>query len=168
MLKQGFKEDIERIFKMVMDQTSKKPQTLLFSATIPDWVKDISEKYQKKNCTVIDLIGNTEISVPKTIKHFKYAIRGFEEIPETVKKICEGMASKDGRVIIFCETKKDVATLYESMDGMKCQMLHGDVKQRDREKIYQDFKSGKILRIVATNVAARGLDFPKIELVIQV
>jgi ATP-dependent RNA helicase DDX21 len=47
-------------------------------------------------------------------------------------------------------------------------MLHGDVKQRDREKIYEDFKTGRILKIVATNVAARGLDFPNIELVIQV
>lgn len=46
-------------------------------------------------------------------------------------------------------------------------MLHGDINQRDREKIYRDFKSGKILKIVATNVAARGLDFPSIQLVIQ-
>lgn len=46
-------------------------------------------------------------------------------------------------------------------------MLHGDVKQFDREKIYRDFKSGKITTIVATNVAARGLDFPDIQLVIQ-
>lgn len=47
-------------------------------------------------------------------------------------------------------------------------MMHGDVKQCDRQRIYRDFKSGKVLRIVATNVAARGLDFPDIELVIQV
>lgn len=46
MLKQGFQEDIEKIFGLVMEQTSKKPQTLLFSATIPPWVKAISEKYQ--------------------------------------------------------------------------------------------------------------------------
>lgn len=47
-------------------------------------------------------------------------------------------------------------------------MLHGDVRQSEREKIYNDFKKGNILKIVATNVAARGLDFPDIELVIQV
>jgi ATP-dependent RNA helicase DDX21 len=46
-------------------------------------------------------------------------------------------------------------------------MLHGDVKQVDREKVYRDFKSGKIITIVATNVAARGLDFPDIQLVVQ-
>jgi ATP-dependent RNA helicase DDX21 len=120
MLKQGFQEDIEKIFGLVMEQTSKKPQTLLFSATIPPWVKAISEKYQEKNCTVVDLIGNTDISVPKTIKHYRYGIRHHEEVPETVKKLCLGLASRDGRVIIFCETKKDVATLYEEMKGMQC------------------------------------------------
>jgi ATP-dependent RNA helicase DDX21 len=46
-------------------------------------------------------------------------------------------------------------------------MLHSDVKQRDRERIFRDFKSGRVLKIVATNIAARGLDFPNIELVIQ-
>lgn len=47
-------------------------------------------------------------------------------------------------------------------------MLHGDVKQIDRERVYRDFKSGKITTVIATNVAARGLDFPDIQLVIQV
>jgi ATP-dependent RNA helicase DDX21 len=47
-------------------------------------------------------------------------------------------------------------------------MLHGDVRQYDRERIYRDFKSGHVRRVVATNVAARGLDFPEIELVVQI
>ena len=47
-------------------------------------------------------------------------------------------------------------------------MLHGDVKQFDRERVYKEFKAGTVLKVVATNVAARGLDFPDIELVIQV
>ena len=168
MLKQGFQKDIENIFQAVMKQTEKKPQTLLFSATIPSWVQEISEKYQEKNCTTIDLVGNTKISVPKTIKHFKYNIHGSSEIQEAVKKICRTFSSSDGRCIIFCETKREVGSLYEEMKGDKCKMLHGDVKQFDRERIYSDFKKGKILKIVATNVAARGLDFPEVELVVQV
>lgn len=116
---------------------------------------------------MVDLIGSSEVTVPSTIKHYKYNIKGYEQTTENVIKICEGMASKEGRVIIFCETKKDVAALHEAMRGMRCEMLHGDVKQREREKIYRDFKAGKVLRVVATNVAARGLDFPNIELVIQ-
>ena len=77
MLKQGFQQDIENIFKSVMKEAEKKPQTLLFSATIPSWVKDISNKYQDPKCTNIDLIGDTQISVPKTIKHYKYPVYGF-------------------------------------------------------------------------------------------
>ncbi len=52
--------------------------------------------------------------------------------------------------------------------GKGCSMLHGDVKQAEREQIYRDFKEGRVSIIVATNVAARGLDFPDIQLVIQV
>ena len=80
MLKQGFQRDIENIFQAVMKATETKPQTLLFSATIPGWVKDISNKYQEPKCTYIDLIGNTQVSVPKTIRHFKYPIYNFNEI----------------------------------------------------------------------------------------
>ena len=150
-----------------MKQAEKKPQILLFSATIPDWVKEISEKYQEPKCTFIDLIGDTQLSVPKTIKHFKYPIYNFNETKEVIKKICKRFSSSSGRTIIFCETKKDVKDLYEELKEEKCKMLHGDVKQFERERIYNDFKKGYILKIVATNVAARGLDFPDIELVVQ-
>ncbi len=76
-----------------------------------------------------------------------------------VKKICLKLSSSSSRCIIFCETKRDVNELNSKM-GDRCRMLHGDVKQQDRERIYRDFKSGKVLKVVATNVAARGLDFP--------
>jgi superfamily II DNA/RNA helicase len=88
MLKQGFKEDIERVFKAVMDQISTKPQTLLFSATLPSWVRSISEQYQEKNCTVVDLIGNSQITVPDTIRHYTYSIQNLEQIPHAVKILC--------------------------------------------------------------------------------
>ncbi len=93
MLKQGFQEDIEKIFQTIIKECSRKPQTLLFSATIPPWVKGISTKYQE-NCTVVDLIGNTEITVPKTITHLKYSIKNQSETPSTVKKLCEKLAGK--------------------------------------------------------------------------
>lgn len=56
MLKQGFQEDIEEIFKHVRKSTSNKPQTLLFSATIPDWVRNLSRNYQNENTEYIDMI----------------------------------------------------------------------------------------------------------------
>ena len=168
MLNKGFQTDIENIFRSVMKETDEKPQTLLFSATLPPWVKSISDKYQSPKTFMIDLVGNTQISIPKTIQHFKYSLANFHEMSNAVKKICHSLASSQGRCIIFCETKRDVNELYNDLKGEKCKMLHGDVKQHDRERIYHDFKTGKVLKIVATNVAARGLDFPDIELVIQV
>ena len=113
MLKQGFKLDIEKIFESLMKECNKKPQTLLFSATIPSWVRQISEKYQDHKCSTIDLVGNTQISVPKTIKHYRYAINTYHDIRAAVKKICRGFVSKHGRCIIFCETKKDVNKIYD-------------------------------------------------------
>ena len=92
MLKQGFKEDIEKIFKKVSDQASKKPQTLLFSATIPPWLENISRSYQT-DCHLIDRVRGSNITIPKTIKHFKYFIKGPEEITQAIKKICNQIVS---------------------------------------------------------------------------
>ena len=150
-----------------MNDTDKKPQTLLFSATVPSWVKEISDKYQDSRCSTIDLIGNTQISIPKTIKHFKYLLSGNSKVNYVMADICKRFLSKNGRAIIFCETKREVKELYDLFNDSKCKMLHGDIKQYERERIYSDFKTGKILKVIATNVAARGLDFPDIELVIQ-
>ena len=84
MLKQGFQEDIEKIFKAVVKQAPRKPQTLLFSATIPSWVKQISQNYQNPKHTKIDLIGQEQVSVPKTIKHMLYIVGSFHDIPQVV------------------------------------------------------------------------------------
>lgn len=105
MLKQGFKEEIEKIFRKVTDQAHRKPQTLLFSATIPQWLDSISRDYQT-DCEIIDRVRNTNLEIPTTIKHYKYFIRGPDEVAQTVRKLCNEMASLDGRVIIFCETKR--------------------------------------------------------------
>jgi ATP-dependent RNA helicase DDX21 len=78
------------------------------------------------------------------------------------------LTSSSGRCFIFCETKREVNNLNASIGIQKCKMLHGDIKQSDREKIYRGFKSGEIQIIIATNVAARGLDFPDVELVVQI
>ena len=89
-----------------MKDTDKKPQTLLFSATVPSWVKEISDKYQDSRCSMIDLIGNTQISIPKTIKHFKFLLSGNSRVNCVIENICNKFLSKNGRAIIFCETKR--------------------------------------------------------------
>ena len=72
------------------------------------------------------------------------------------------------KVIIFCETKKDVDRIKNMRKiSLKTEVLHGDVKQFMREKVYKNFKYYDLECIIATNVAARGLDFPQIDLIIQ-
>lgn len=72
------------------------------------------------------------------------------------------------KIIIFCETKKDVERI-KILDKIpyRNECLHGDVKQFARERVYRMFKEGDLECIIATNVAARGLDFPNIDLIIQ-
>lgn len=68
MLKQGFKEEIEKIYKYIVKHTQDKVQNLLFSATVPPWLQDISTKYQDKNRKYVNLISE-ESKTPETLKH---------------------------------------------------------------------------------------------------
>lgn len=68
----SFVEEVEKAFKIAISQASEKPQTLLFSVTLPSWLRSISDQFLDKNCTVVDLIGRSQMTIPKTIRHFKY------------------------------------------------------------------------------------------------
>ncbi len=164
MLKQGFQENIETIFSKIKKQQKDAIQTLLFSATFPEWVNTLSTKYQNRDTEMIDLVPK-EAETPTTITH--YLIDSSNCNPTgLIQKLINHFTSKDGRTIIFCETKRQVNELCEDL-GDGCGMLHGDVRQQDREQVYREFKAGRMTVVVATNVAARGLDFPDIQLVIQ-
>lgn len=164
MLKQGFQDSIEQIFTEIRSKRKEKTQNLLFSATFPEWVVSLSAKYQTHDALMVDLVPK-EAEMPTTITHYLMNADK-RSIPEIVHRLIAHFTSGKGKTIVFCETKRDVGQLYEEL-GKGCAMLHGDVKQIDRERIYRDFKAGKITTIVATNVAARGLDFPDIQLVVQ-
>ncbi len=92
MLKKGFAEDVESIFQGINSEASKKPQTLLFSATIPNWLKGISQKYQTQDCTIVDMVRSNDISIPKTIKHFKIEI-GSKSMTSLVSEVKKKMTS---------------------------------------------------------------------------
>ena len=164
MLRQSFELDIEKIFAEIYAKGERKIQNLLFSATFPPWVDSISAKYQEQDCLVVDLVS-TAAEMPSTIKHYLVEIEDSEMV-DAIGKLIDHFARKDGRTIIFCETKRQVSSLCTEF-GKGCAALHGDVKQADRERIYRSFKSGQITTVIATNVAARGLDFPDIKLVVQ-
>lgn len=161
MLAVGFEEDVERI----LQQLPKKRQSMLFSATMPKWVKDLSRKYLNRPLT-IDLVGDSDDKLAEGIKNLAI------QIPVTAKRsILTDLITvhgKTGKTIVFTQTKRDADEVAMAMGNLvSCGALHGDITQIQREKTLNAFREGKIAVLVATDVAARGLDVPNVDLVIH-
>ncbi|XP_062199083.1 DEAD-box ATP-dependent RNA helicase 7-like [Phragmites australis] len=161
MLNMGFVDDVELILGKVEDVT--KVQTLLFSATLPDWVNKLSMRFLKVDRRTVDLVGNEKLKASASVKHLALpcnkAARA-QVIPDIIRCYSHG-----GRTIIFTETKDSASELSGLIAGSRA--LHGDVVQAQREVILAGFRSGKFQVLVATNVAARGLDINDVQLIIQ-
>ncbi|XP_077245714.1 DEAD-box ATP-dependent RNA helicase 7-like isoform X2 [Tasmannia lanceolata] len=161
MLRMGFVEDVELILGKVEDVS--KVQTLLFSATLPPWVKQIASKFLSTQKKTIDLVGNEKMKASTSVRHIAlpcfHLVRA-RLIPDIIR--CYSSA---GRTIIFTETKNSASELAEVFPGARA--LHGDIQQSQREATLAGFRSGKFQVLVATNVAARGLDINDVQLIIQ-
>ena len=107
MLKMGFQQDVEKIYHYVNKAAYKKPQSLLFSATVPIWVERIAAKFMTKQKKLIDLIKDAEIKTSKTIAHCSMNIK-YKEIVPLMKDIVNVYCGRNGRCIIFCERKDEV------------------------------------------------------------
>ncbi|KAL6531265.1 DEAD-box ATP-dependent RNA helicase 7 [Orobanche hederae] len=161
MLRMGFVEDVELILGKVQD--ASKVQTLLFSATLPPWVKQISSKFLKPGKKTVDLVGNEKMKASTSVRHLVLpcsAAARTQLIPDIISCYSSG-----GRTIIFTETKDSASTLAGVLPGARA--LHGDIQQATREVTLAGFRSGKFSTLVATNVAARGLDINDVQLIIQ-
>lgn len=104
MLKMGFQQDVEKIYYHVNKVAFKKPQSLLFSATVPLWVERIAAKFMHKKRQLVDLIKGAEIKTSKTVMHCSMCIK-YKEIVPLMKDIIHVYCGKLGRCIIFCERK---------------------------------------------------------------
>ncbi|XP_057952179.1 DEAD-box ATP-dependent RNA helicase 7 [Malania oleifera] len=161
MLRMGFVDDVELILGKVEDV--RKVQTLLFSATLPGWVKDIASKFFKPNKKTADLVGNEKMKASTNVRHIVIPCSSSARpqlIPDIIRCYSSG-----GRTIIFTETKDSTAQLAGVLPGARA--LHGDIQQSQREVTLSGFRSGKFMILVATNVAARGLDINDVQLIIQ-
>ncbi|XP_062153642.1 DEAD-box ATP-dependent RNA helicase 7 [Alnus glutinosa] len=161
MLRMGFVEDVELILGKVQD--ANKVQTLLFSATLPDWVKQIAARFLKPNKKTADLVGNEKMKASTNVRHIVLPCSSSARsqlIPDVIRCYSSG-----GRTIIFTETKDSASTLAGLLPGARA--LHGDIQQAQREVTLAGFRSGKFMTLVATNVAARGLDINDVQLIIQ-
>jgi ATP-dependent RNA helicase DeaD len=160
MLNMGFREDIDTILK----KAPAEKQIVLFSATMSKGIMDITSKYQKKDAVVIKVASN-KLSAPKIRQCYLKVAEATKD--EAVVRIFESMNTKLG--IIFCNTKLkvDEVTSYLQERGYKVEALHGDIKQSQRDVVMRKFRNDKINILVATDVAARGIDVDDIEIVIN-
>ncbi|XP_057465620.1 DEAD-box ATP-dependent RNA helicase 53, mitochondrial-like [Actinidia eriantha] len=161
MLNVGFAEDVETI----LDHLPKKRQSMMFSATMPNWIIKLAQKYLKDPLT-IDLVGNSVQKLADGISLYSIASEMFEK-PSIIGPLITEHA-KGGKCIVFTQTKRDADRLaYAMQRSFKCEALHGDISQNQRERTLSGFRDGRFNILVATDVAARGLDVPNVDLIVH-
>uniref|UniRef100_A0A8D2N6G0 RNA helicase n=1 Tax=Zonotrichia albicollis TaxID=44394 RepID=A0A8D2N6G0_ZONAL len=168
MLDMGFAEQVEDILRVAYKKDSEdNPQTLLFSATCPHWVYDVAKKYMKSRYEQIDLIGKRTQKAATTVEHLAIECH-WSQRAAVIGDVIQVYSGSHGRTIVFCETKKEANELaLNASIKQDCQSLHGDIPQKQREITLKGFRNGSFKVLVATNVAARGLDIPEVDLVVQ-
>ncbi|MDI6813057.1 MAG: DEAD/DEAH box helicase [Desulfitobacteriaceae bacterium] len=160
MLDMGFIEDIESILKQVPPE---ERQVMLFSATMPMEIRKLAQRYMKSPRTIA--VSRDELTVPLTDQVF-YETR--DNIK--VDALCRIIDMEDiGQGIIFCRTKRGVDELVAALEarGFFANALHGDLSQQQRDRVMKRFRDGKTELLVATDVAARGLDIDNVTHVIN-
>ncbi len=157
MLDMGFIPDIERISSLL----PPRKQTLFFSATMPDEIRRLSEKFLRDP---VQVRVDRQATTAKTIKQILVKTGGKPaEKRQSLREQIDSAADLTN-AIIFCNRKRDIATLARSLTkhGYDAAPLHGDMDQRSRMATLATFKAGKLKLLIASDVAARGLDIPDV------
>ena len=158
MLDMGFTPQIEKILKFI----PKNHQTLLFSATLPDNILKISQKYLNNP----ERISVGSLSTPiKKIKQETLQITNDKKYHELINQLIE----RNGSILVFVKTKHGADKIVKRLkyDGHKADAIHGNLRQSKRDRVISGFRNGHSRVLVATDVAARGLDIPIIKHVIN-
>ena len=157
MLNMGFREDIETICQDVPEER----QTALFSATMPKAILEITRQYQRD--AQLMKVDEEELTIP-LVKQYFYVIKGREK-DESLCRLIDYVRPK--KALVFCNTKRkvDELTLALKARGYYSEGLHGDMSQNQRDRVMNLFRNGKLEILIATDVAARGLDIDDVEIV---
>lgn len=158
MLDMGFIDDIESILRHI---PTEERQTMLFSATMPAPIRTLAEKYMRQPMVVS--ISKEQLTVPLIDQHYY-------ETRDKLEGLCRILDVENAEsVIIFCRTKKGVDDLVASLQtrGYLADGLHGDLSQMQRDRVMRKFREGKLEILIATDVAARGIDIEQITHVIN-
>ena len=157
MLNMGFLEDMETI----LSQLPEERQTVMFSATMPGAIAQIAKKFQKDPKIV--KVVKKELTVPKVTQYY-YEVKPKNKV-EVMCRLLDMYAPKLS--VVFCNTKKQVDELVQALQGRGyfAEGLHGDLKQVQRDRVMKGFRTGRTEILVATDVAARGIDVDDVEAV---
>ncbi|KAL7579521.1 hypothetical protein ACA910_007896 [Epithemia clementina (nom. ined.)] len=204
MLNMGFAEDVEVIMEDIGAKNAEKTQCLLFSATTPQWVKQIGAQYQEDVVSIDSTSEEGGARVAKNVRHLAVQLPpGVASKRSVLEDIIAVEISKDagkkappvdntnaiaaaaaekkaksngamqqkifGKTIVFTETKREADELVSGgvFKSLTAQALHGDVGQKQRDSILNAFRCGAFNVLVATDVAARGIDIQDVDLVVQ-
>lgn len=177
MLDKGFEEDIKMILGSCPDRASR--QTLMFTATWPYSVQSLASTFMVEPVRITigkggkeSADGGVELQANQRITQTVEVLEGHDKEFRLMQVLKEHQAGskKNDRILVFCLYKKE-ATRVENMlsrKGVRVGGIHGDLRQEQRTKSLEAFKSGATPVLVATDVAARGLDIPEVKLVINV
>ena len=150
MLNMGFKDDLD----IILAETPENKQTLLFSATMPKEVLRISKNYMQSAKT-IEVASRNEGA--KNVEHHYYMVNAKDRY-KALRRICDVKPNIYG--IVFCRTRRETANIADKLmqDGYNADAIHGELSQAQRDYVMQKFRKKKIQILVATDVAARGID----------
>jgi ATP-dependent RNA helicase DDX21 len=161
MLAVGFEEDVETI----LEDVPKNRQTFLFSATMPHWVKKLQQKFLVDQVS-IDLVGEDTGKINKDIDLMSCAVAFPSKCAVLMDLVT--VHAKGNKTIVFTQTKRDADEVTASLGKrVSTEVLHGDIAQAQRERTLQRFRQDKFSVLVATDVAARGLDVDNVDLVVH-
>ena len=159
MLNMGFIDQVKEIINML----NKKRQTMLFSATMPDEIMGLSRKYMT-NPEMVEIKAQKLIT--EKIEHSLYKVDETRKMNELRKVLVNEVPES---AMIFCKTKENVDKVFEYLNkkGISVNRIHGGMMQKDRMDVMEDMRRGKFRLLVATDVAARGIDIEGITHVIN-
>ena len=163
MLDMGFERDVRRI----VGATRSDRQTLMFSATWPVEVQGIASSFMTDPVRVT--VGSTDLAANRNVKQVVEVLEPFNKDRRLLDLLKQYHASRQNRVLIFALYKKEADRVEQMLRqrGFAVEAIHGDKTQGNRSQVLEDFRSGKVPLMIATDVAARGLDIPQIEVVIN-
>ena len=153
MLDMGFAEDLDAI----LEATPKTRQTALFSATMPARILSIAQRHLHNPARVIVAREKTAAGKMPRVRQIAYIVPRAHK-PAALDRVLD--MENPTSAIVFCRTRLEVETLVETLNahGRRAQALHGGMEQRQRDRVMQMFRGGKADLLIATDVAARGLD----------